>query len=138
MQYKIEVMDKPGIFDAIGEGVARDIFDLGISGVKSVRFIQSYTLEGDVASGQVISICQELLTDKVAQDYKVITDSQVNRFKADQYTVEVAYNPGVMDPVEASVLKGIRDLGITGIDSVRTAKKYIIYGKLSAPQLKTI
>ena len=32
MQYKIEVVDKPGIFDAVGQGVKKDILDLGIGG----------------------------------------------------------------------------------------------------------
>ena len=72
MQYKIEVVDKPGIFDAVGRGVSRDIADLGINSVKKVKFIQVYILEGDLAEGQVISICQELLTDKVTQDYKIL------------------------------------------------------------------
>ena len=74
MQYKVEVVDKPGIFDAVGQGVSRDIADLGISSVKEVRFIQVYTLEGNLAEGQVVSICQELLTDKVTQVYKIITE----------------------------------------------------------------
>ncbi|MDD5477855.1 MAG: phosphoribosylformylglycinamidine synthase subunit PurL [Candidatus Omnitrophica bacterium] len=138
MRYKIEVVDKPGIFDAVGAAVAKDIFDLGIADVKEVRFIQAYTLEGNLAQGQIISICQELLTDKVAQDYKILSDQSDNSLKANQHIVEVVYNPGVMDPVEASVLKGIRDLGITTVESVKTAKKYIIFGKLSSSQLKTI
>jgi len=138
MQYKIEVVDKPGIFDAVGQGVSRDIADLGINSVKEVKFIQVYILEGDLAEGQVTSICQELLTDKVAQDYKILSEDSKYRAKPNQYIVEVAYNPGVMDPVEASVLKGIQDLGIPAPDAVRTAKKYIISGKLSSAQLKTI
>ncbi|MDO8488980.1 MAG: phosphoribosylformylglycinamidine synthase subunit PurL, partial [Candidatus Omnitrophota bacterium] len=155
MLYKIEVVDKPGIFDAVGQGVARDILDLGIASVKEVKFIQVYVLEGNLADGQVISIAQELLTDKVAQDYSVIaTLSEAkgkqsknviasspagirNDFQGD-HVIEVAYNPGVMDPVEASVLKGIKDLGITSVDSVKTAKKYIIFGKLTTSQLRTI
>jgi phosphoribosylformylglycinamidine synthase len=140
MQYKIEVVDKPGIFDAVGQGVGRDITDLGINSVKKVKFIQVYTLEGNLAAGQVINICRELLTDKVAQEYSVITSSPAgirNEVQGD-YVIEVAYNPGVMDPVEASVLKGIQDLGILGVEAVKTAKKYIIYGKLSAFQVKTI
>ncbi|MEI6832288.1 MAG: phosphoribosylformylglycinamidine synthase subunit PurS, partial [Candidatus Omnitrophota bacterium] len=67
MQYKIEVVDKPGIFDAVGQGVKKDIFDLGINSVKEVKFIQVYILEGNLTENQVIKICQELLTDKVAQ-----------------------------------------------------------------------
>jgi phosphoribosylformylglycinamidine synthase len=138
MQYKIEVVDKPGIFDAIGQGVARDIFDLGIGGVKEVKFIQVYTLDGNLAYGQIISICQELLTDKVAQDYEILSDHPNNSSRTNRHIVEVAYNSGVMDPVEASVLKGIQDLGILAPEAVKTAKKYIIFGKLSPVQLKTI
>jgi len=137
MQYKIEVVDKPGIFDACGAGVVRDIFDLGIKGVKKVRFIQVYTLDGNLAFGQVINICEELLSDKVAQDYKILSNLKPDSSKAD-HLVEIAYNPGVMDPVEASVLKGIQDLGIKNVESVKTAKKYIISGRLSSAQLKTI
>ena len=138
MQYKIEVVDKPGIFDAVGQGASKDIADLGINSVREVRFIQVYTLEGNLAEGQVIRICQELLTDKVAQDYKILFDYPINSSKANQHIVEVAYNPGVMDPVQASVLKGIQDLGISAPETVKTAKKYIIFGKLTPAQLKTI
>ncbi|MFA6358777.1 MAG: phosphoribosylformylglycinamidine synthase subunit PurL [Candidatus Omnitrophota bacterium] len=149
MQYKIEVVDKPGIFDAVGQGVTRDILDLGISGVKEVKFIQVYILEGNLAIGQVISICQELLTDNVAQDYKILSSQEARGLAFNsqsrrpmgalaQHIIEVTYNPGVMDPVEASVLKGIQDLGITEAISVKTAKKYIILGKLSLSQLRTI
>lgn len=138
MRYKIEVVDKPGIFDAVGQGVRKDICDLGISGVKEVRFIQVYLLTGNLAEGQVESICEELLTDNVAQDYKIVSGEKPASPKSSQHVVEVAYNPGVMDPVEESVLKGIRDLGISDVESVKTAKKYILHGKLSSAQLKTI
>jgi phosphoribosylformylglycinamidine synthase len=131
-------VDKPGVFDAVGQGVSKDIADLGIHSVKEVKFIQVYILEGNLAEGQVISICQELLVDKVAQDYKILSADSRHVSKTNQHIIEIAYNPGVMDPVEASVLKAINDLGVSGIDSVKTAKKYIIFGKLSAAQLKTI
>ncbi|MFA4843002.1 MAG: phosphoribosylformylglycinamidine synthase subunit PurS, partial [Candidatus Omnitrophota bacterium] len=144
MRYKIEVVDKPGIFDAVGQGVEKDILDLGIGGVKEVRFIQVYLVTGNLTEGEVVSICEELLTDKVAQDYKIASSSHLGikecqvRASAQPHIIEIAYNPGVMDPVEESVLKGIRDLGISDVESVKTAKKYILYGKLSTLQLKTI
>ncbi len=138
MQYKIEVVDKPGIFDAVGTGVTRDISDLGIDSVKEVKFIQVYTFDGNLAYGQVINICEELLTDKVTQDYRILSCVSNNSPKTNRHIVEIAYNPGVMDPSEASVLKGIEDLGIKNVESVKTAKKYIISGKLSPVQLKTI
>lgn len=137
MQYKVEVVDKPGIFDAVGQGVKKDILDLGIKGVNDVKFIQVYILRGSLSENQVIRICEDLLSDKVSQDYFVRTFEEALSSRG-RFTVEIAYNPGVMDPVEASVLKGIQDLGISGAESVSTAKKYIISGKISPAQLKTI
>ncbi|MFA5345150.1 MAG: phosphoribosylformylglycinamidine synthase subunit PurL [Candidatus Omnitrophota bacterium] len=136
MFYKIEVKDKSGIFDAVGEGVKADILDFGIKTVKNVRFIQVYTIIGELAAEDVKKICVELLADKICQDYSI--NPVPPKTKKDQAIVEVAYNPGVMEPIEESTLKGIKDLGITGARSVKTAKKYIISGKLSVGQLKTI
>lgn len=140
MQYKIEVVDKPGIFDAVGQGVKKDILDLGIESVKEVKFIQVYFITGSLAEGQITCICEELLTDKVAQEYSIIVSSPagIRNHSRGDYIIEVAYNPGVMDPVEESALKGIKDLGIQAEISVKTAKKYIIFGRLSPAQLKTI
>jgi len=137
MFYKIEVTDKPGVFDVIGVGVKKDILDLGISSVKDVRFVQVYNIEGEISSGGLERICRELLADGICQDYRVISvPGQAQR--RGEFIVEVAYNPGVMDPVEDSALKGVRDLGISGVVSVKTARKYLIKGGLSAAQLKTI
>ncbi len=138
MSWKIEIADKPGIFDAVGAGVKKDIIDLGVKAVKGVRFIQVYTLDGTLAQNQVATICSQLLVDPVSQDCYInrptILTSGIN---ADR-VVEVAYNPGVMDPVEESALKGIRDLGIDGVAAFKTAKKYIIEGKLTDAQFKMI
>jgi phosphoribosylformylglycinamidine synthase len=139
MFYKIEVKDKPGIFDAVGDGIKKDISDFGIDSVSSVHFAQVYLLEGNVSELELKIICEELLTDKISQDYSVIDFSQsAHHIVHNEFIVEVAQNPGVMDPVEDSALKGIRDLGINGITSVKTSKKYLIKGKLSEVQLKTI
>ncbi|MFH0855908.1 MAG: phosphoribosylformylglycinamidine synthase subunit PurS [Candidatus Omnitrophota bacterium] len=155
MLYKIEVRDKSGIFDAVGEGVKGDIIDFGINSVRDVRFVQVYTIIGELAEEDVKRICGELLADKICQDYSIkkgdvaeigdvstFLGLKAGKVETSPFSaisiVEVAYNPGVMDPVEESTLKGIRDLGIEGVRSVKAARKYIIKGKLSAGQLKTI
>ena len=71
MQYKIEITDKAGVFDAVGEGILRDILDLGINSVKRVKFIQVYTIEGDISDIQIEKICKELLADMISQEYVV-------------------------------------------------------------------
>jgi phosphoribosylformylglycinamidine synthase len=137
MFYKIEIKDRAGVFDAVGEGIKKDIHDLGISSVQRVSFIQVYTIEGEVSAGQISRICSELLADKISQEYSLGSTAQ-RPGGPTTFIIEVAYNPGVMDPVEDSTLKGIRDLGIEGVVSVKTSKKYLIQGKLSGQQLKTI
>ncbi|HNQ50426.1 MAG TPA: phosphoribosylformylglycinamidine synthase subunit PurL [Candidatus Omnitrophota bacterium] len=138
MFWKIEVRDKPGIFDAVGEGIRKDISDLGINAVKEVRFIQVYMIEGSVFEDGIRRICEELLIDRVAQDYAIVFSSGRRRTDSGEFMVEVAYNPGVMDPVEESTLKAIRDMGINTVHSVKTARKFLIRGAITEAQLKTI
>ncbi|MDD5432944.1 MAG: phosphoribosylformylglycinamidine synthase subunit PurS, partial [Candidatus Omnitrophica bacterium] len=137
MSWHIEVRDKEGIFDAVGEGIKKDILDLGIGAVKDVTFIQVYILEGNVLDAEIKKICDELLVDNIAQDYSFSLGAKSQK-QRNEFVVEVAYNPGVMDPVQDSVLKGIKDLGINGITRVKTAKKYLIKGSLSDSKLQTI
>jgi len=40
-------------------------------------------------------------------------------------TVEIAYNPGVMDPVEGALEKLSGDMGIYGVKSLRTEKNIL-------------
>lgn len=138
MLYNIEIKDKPGIFDAAGAGIKKDILDLGITGVEEVRFVQAYIIEGSLSLEEASRICQELLVDRIAQDYSINEEPAKRAQAQDEFIVEVAYNAGVMDPVEYSTLKGIRDLGINTVSSVKTAKKYIIKGAITDIQLKTI
>lgn len=139
MLWRIEVKDKPGIFDAVGHGVKKDITDLGIKGVSDVRFVQIYVIEGAVFEDGIEKICTQLLCDPVAQEYLISPVRRTNiHYQKDEHVVEITYNPGVMDPVEESTLKGIRDLGIRTVSTVKTGRKFIIYGKLADDQVKTI
>lgn len=139
MGWKIEVKDKPGIFDAIGEGIRKGIGDLNISGVTGVRYIQVYVLEGEVSRRQVDRIAEELLCDPITQEYRAFSEGKSGETPCPgSFMVEVAYNPGVMDPVEESALKGIRDMGAAGVSAVSTAQKYLITGAITPRQLETI
>ncbi|MFA6350138.1 MAG: phosphoribosylformylglycinamidine synthase subunit PurL [Candidatus Omnitrophota bacterium] len=139
MVYRIEVQEKPGVFDAVGEGIKKDISDLGDFAVSGVRFVQVYLIEGGISEKDILKISSELLIDPVTQDFRIISQPVLeNNKKTKELVVEIAYNLGVMDPVEESTLKGIFDLGISGAVSVKTAKKYLIRGCISEAQLHTI
>ena len=131
MIWQIEIKEKPGIFDSIGAGLKKDALDLGIKGIKDIRVVQVYFLEGKLVQNQIQRIVEDLLTDKISQEYIIRAPEHQSTRAMDILVVEVAYHPGVMDPVEDSTLKGICDLGINGLEKVHTAKKYLIKGNLT-------
>lgn len=137
MLWRVEVCDRNGTSDS---GVKKDIEDLGIKGVESAEVVQVYIIEGDIARSEMNRISGELLADPVTQSYafKLGPMADKKARKKGHAFVEVTYNAGVMDPVEESVKKGIADLGIGNVESVKTAKKYIIGGKISAGELRTV
>ncbi len=136
--HRIEVRLKPHIPDARGLGLVKDIADLGIKAVTSASVTDVYYLDARLPRVQLENICRELLADPVTQDYSHDSASIGNTKKANTHDIEVAYNAGVVDPVEESAMKAIRDLGITDVKAVKTAKRYVIQGRLTGKQMNEI
>lgn len=136
MIWRVEVTEKEGFYDAVAASVKHDIRDLGYAGkIKDVKTVQVYLLDGDFNEYTIKKICENLFIDPVTQEY----NSKGNVLDEKGWkVVEVAYNPGVMDPVEESAKKAINDLGIRGVRAVKTAKKYLIKGSLSYAQIHSI
>jgi phosphoribosylformylglycinamidine synthase len=140
MIWRVEIKDKDNVFDAIGSGVRRDILDLGVNGVRSVRVVRVFMLEGGISRREADLLARELLVDSVVEDYRLSDRPFKGHFirVPQAHEVEVAYHYGVMDPVEASTLKGARDLGVTSLRSVRTARQFVLEGKISPRELALI
>ncbi len=146
MVWRVEIREKEGVNDCLGQSIAQEIVDLGLTSVKRVRTVSVYLLYGPLDGTGVEKICRELLCDPVVQEYRYaakplgVWPFGVAQGKGGKpnHTVEIAYNPGVMDPVEASTVKAIRDLGVVGIRAVRTAKQYLFWGKPSKAQVASI
>ncbi|MCZ6677926.1 MAG: phosphoribosylformylglycinamidine synthase subunit PurS [Candidatus Poribacteria bacterium] len=145
MKWKIEVSYKPDTPDALGEGLRQDIADFELARVESVHTAHIYWLQGDIDSHAIERICTEFLAEPVTQDFAysasnshVTGGSRRPPFSADSWTIEVRFKPGVTDAVGDSVLKGVRDLGISGVQSAQTGQKYWIEGNLDRSQLEMI
>ncbi|MCX6003781.1 MAG: phosphoribosylformylglycinamidine synthase subunit PurL [Chloroflexi bacterium] len=135
--HRIEIRLKNYLPDARGLGLVRDIADLSIKSVSNAIVTDIYYLGAELTKAQLDLICRELLADPVTQDYQF--DSLSDEAKqAGNYVIEVAYKAGVVDPVEETVMIGLHDLNISGVKAVKTAKQYIIEGKLTPKQLETI
>ncbi len=137
--HRVEVRLKEHLPDARGAGLVKDIQDLGIETVSDVRVVDIYWLDAELSTDKLDLICRRLLADPVIQDYH--SDSAISADAAstsNRRVVEVTYNPGVVDPVEGTVMKAVRDLGIDGVRAVKTAKRYLIDGELDNGQLDSI
>ena len=132
--WKVEVFYKPEVPDTIGNGIVEDISDLGLTGVTSVKTATVYWIEGDLDAHSIQRIATELLADPITQDYTYESDN----LQIQDWTIEVQFKPGVTDAVGDSTVKGINDIGITGVDTVRTGNKYWLSGNLNPETIETI
>ncbi|MBT4485102.1 MAG: phosphoribosylformylglycinamidine synthase, partial [Candidatus Latescibacteria bacterium] len=124
MVRRITVSTRPDFIDSYGEGVLKDIHDLGVNGVTGVCVSNVYLFEGDISDNDIRRIADELLSDFVTQEYHLDTIPE-----DEGHVVEVAYNHGVMDPVEGSIYKALKDMDINSVTAAKTMKRYVISGK---------
>ena len=136
MVTKIEIGKKPELRNLSSRQIVSSIRDLNISAVKSVNCFEVFYLLGDLSDDQLLRICEELLVDKITQQYAI--NQPLEQESSAIWNVEITYNPGVMDPVEQSTLKGIRDMGIDSVVKVKTAQKYHITGSLTQDEKRLI
>ena len=139
MNWKIEITHKPNIDDNVGKVLRQDIMDLGITDVDEVRTAQIYYLEGNIDSNIVYQIASKLLADPITQNFECNDMETVSpNLSKNDLAIEVQFKLGVTDAVGQSVEKGISDLGIMGIKSVQTGRKYWIKGNVNHTQVETI
>ncbi|MBM4448582.1 MAG: phosphoribosylformylglycinamidine synthase subunit PurL [Chloroflexi bacterium] len=137
--HRIEVRLKSHLPDTRGQGLVKDIQDLGIATVSDVRVVDIYWLDAALNPAALDLIGRNLLADPVTQLYRLQPPSPAGQVEEPGYhAVEVAYNAGVTDPVEGSVLKAIEDLGVGGVRAVKTSRRYLIKGKLTDEQMAAI
>ncbi len=132
---KIEIGVKPNFRDVEGESVHAKMKDFEIV-VEHVKCYEIYYLLGNLSEKEINTICKFLLADQIIQNYSV--NAPLYAAGENVWEVEITYNSGVMDPVEESAQKGIRDLGINSVQRIKTAKKFHIQGALSEAEKSVI
>lgn len=133
---RIECAVKQDYYDAEAEAVKSGAADLGLTVIKKVFFSNVTYLQGDIRPEDKIAIAEKLLVDLVTQEYAV--DEVLNHPAHDAWSVEVTFNRGVTDMVAETTLKGLKDLGISGITAAKTARRYEIIGDLTESQKEFI
>ena len=145
MYSRIEVFFKDELPDPLGNNIRSEIEAFDFPGVTNVRIRQVYIIFGNISKNDLDTIAKKLLVDTITQHYQISDlvvsaqsdDSGIRISDSGYHTIEISRKPGVMDPVEQSVLKALRDIGI-GVNGVKTAQKYVIDGDISKESIHSI
>lgn len=88
-----------------------------------------YRLEGDLTVQDAERIAQELLRDPVVEKFQLDAQPQDNK----TLFADIWYKPGVTDPAAESVLKAIRDLGVSTVTktSVGMRCEFVVKGTVN-------
>ncbi len=137
-QWRFEISPKAGFEDVHGTAVLEDIGQLGMDSVQAVRSARVYLIEADFDRAFAERVGRELLADPVCQDY--VLGRQAIQADPDHPAtlIEVHLKSGVTDPVAESVQAALQDMGAGAVESVRTARKFVLFGTLSDSQRETI
>lgn len=135
--YRVEVAGKQGYADVAGASVAAQFASLGLQAPAEVKVCHVYEITGRLTNRELEQAAKELLADPVTQEYRLGDGAISPAFLlAPHWRVEVWLKPSVSDPVEASVLKAIADLGLPSPERVRCGTVYKIVGRLPAAQIE--
>jgi phosphoribosylformylglycinamidine synthase len=135
-QWRFEVFSRPGSDDVHGREVLGDIKELGIDSIQEIQSARVFLIEGDFDADFAKQIAGELLADPVCENFH-IGRSTAPAGLAKVTIIEIHLKSGVTDPVAESVMTAIDDMG-KKCSTVRTARKYILFGEISEKQLKKI
>ncbi len=132
MIYCVEVSTKPGLRDARGESIRRQIEALGIDAVQAVSIADLYFLQGNLDGDQVDVLIDTLLHDPVVEQarWHRIETLERESLPPDAWSVEVTLLPGVTDSVAESLLAGARLIGVTQLEQAATGQRYVLRGAL--------
>ncbi len=129
MNYCVEVATKPGFRDTRTDDLKDQIELLGIPGVDSVDIADRYYLSGPLSPETLDHLTASLLADSVietARSFPLDKDHAVSG--AGTYTVDVVLHPGVTDSPAESLLAGIAEIGLNGVEQAATGRRYTLHG----------
>ncbi|MDD5723054.1 MAG: AIR synthase-related protein [Syntrophales bacterium] len=135
MVHRIEVGFRQGIRDVLGEKTGRKITEhLGID-VTAVKTIEVYTIDGDIAEGELAAVASGPLSDPIIQEY-AIDRGIATGF---DWLIEVGFRPGVTDNVGKTAREAIELLlGTQGSVDVYTSRQYALKGDLGRSDAERI
>ncbi|MCD4657187.1 MAG: phosphoribosylformylglycinamidine synthase subunit PurL, partial [Planctomycetes bacterium] len=135
MLWRVEISYKKCEYDGESRALNASLTEFGVENV-TIETRRQYFLEAEAIEYKAVeNLCKTLLCDEIIEQYE-ITEAQLPiPMPEDAEIVVVRKKPGVMETVEASVIRGAENLNVT-IDKVAYAKKYCFFGEIKPEMLK--
>ncbi|MGH7149230.1 MAG: hypothetical protein ACREIU_00955, partial [Planctomycetota bacterium] len=108
--WAIEVFHRDDLPDPEGDAALAAVRESGLPGVTSVRSIRGYLLPASVPRAAVERAISDLLADPIGDRAALHSPGALPVSRGVRITVR--RHPGVMDPVAASVRRGLALLGV--------------------------
>ncbi|MSR75087.1 MAG: phosphoribosylformylglycinamidine synthase subunit PurL [Planctomycetes bacterium] len=125
MRWQIEVLPRDPSHDSLGTVLTRKMRALGAQQLKRVETARLYLLSGALTRADAERLAAELLADPVSEQASV---HEWEHYSGEAPgSVAVFKKQGVMDSVEAGVLRGAASLAVQA-DSARTGMRYKLTG----------
>lgn len=116
--------------DPRSAGYAADAKALGFGGLTHLECQDIYFIEGRLSQEECEQLALRLLSDPVTQS--VLFGSPPSSL--DSAVVEVAFRPGVTDPVAEQIVRAAHELGFAGVQRAATGLRFLVDG-LHGPQV---
>ena len=124
MVCRIEVGLIPSFSDPVGDALVKRIdAELGMKGISSIRVLNVYTVDAELAQTELQKIGSELFSDIINQQFSVNAPLS----KSFSIAIAVGFCAGVKDNVGETSKKAIEELlGRKLEGNVYTSKQYLI------------
>ena len=117
--YRLDIVPvKPGV----DHHLVNEARAIGLDRLTDIRRSRYYLVHGDLDAQRLLHLGTTLLNDPVLEKVSLVPPDA-----ADRRVLEIQRKNGVMDPVEGSIIKGSRDLGIM-LDAVRVGTRVEVAG----------
>ena len=137
MIHRIDVRAaSPQLADPVGEGVRRQIVELGFD-AGEVSADRVFFLDTDADADAVKAAADALLADPVIETAAAVDADAPDEESEEGRLIEVHLKPGVMDPVAASTAAAVRGLGLA-VREVRTGRAYRFANPLGRAAMEEI
>jgi phosphoribosylformylglycinamidine synthase len=114
--------------DPRSAGLLTDARALRFNDLRRIECQDLYFVEGQLSQDELQRLALTLLTDPVTQSVEAAEMPQTTSRLPGSVIVEVAYRPGVTDPVAGEIVRAAHELGFKGVQRAATGFRYIIEG----------